>query len=245
MPRYNENFINIRLSSSTVYIYSVRKLLQKAIDRNIDTFHGVLLDLGCGEMPYKRYLIDRNKNITKYIGVDIDSSQYHQSVKPDMHWDGKKIEIENEKVNTVLATELFEHLPNIENVISEIYRVLVRDGCLFFTIPFVWPLHETPHDEYRYTPYSLERFLKNAGFRDIKIVPLGGYNAALAQMICIWIGSRHNETSSKLKNKLFEKTEKYILYPVIKKLLRRDNDSSINSYGESTMPTGFYGYAKK
>ncbi|HLP47644.1 MAG TPA: glycosyltransferase [Candidatus Kapabacteria bacterium] len=242
---YDPNFINIKLSPQTVFVYSVRKALQKAIDRNMHFFRGILLDLGCGEMPYRQYLLEKNKNITKYIGVDIDSNQYHQSVKPDLFWDGKKIDLINDSVETVMATELFEHISNIEEILAEIRRVLSVNGLLFFTVPFVWPLHETPYDEFRYTPYSLQRILTKSGFRDIVIEPLGGYNASLAQMLGIWITNNRGKSLTPLRRKMSEKFEKYILYPVIENLLKRDAKLNIKTYGENTMPTGFYGYAKK
>jgi SAM-dependent methyltransferase len=245
LENYDENFINMKLSPDTIYVYTVRKLLQKAVDRNINKFKGILVDLGCGEMPYKQYILDKNKNITKYIGIDVDCNKYHQSIKPDLIWDGKKIELEDGEINTVIATELFEHLSNIEIVLEDIYRVLAKDGGLFFTVPFIWPLHETPHDEYRYTPYSLKRILEKAGFNDISITPLGGYNASLAQMLGIWIYNHRNKLNSIFKKRLFEKFEKCVLYPIIKKLLKKDSTLSTDSYGENSMPTGFYGYAKK
>lgn len=245
MINYNEYFIDIKLSSKTVYVYSVRKLLQKAIDKNLDKFGGVLLDLGCGEMPYKQYLLDRNQKIAKYIGMDIDYSEYHQSIKPDMYWDGKNIALGNGKVDTVMATEFFEHIPNIETVLREINRVLTKDGLLFFTVPFIWPLHETPYDEYRYTPYSLSRVLLDTGFTDIVISPMGGYDAALAQMLCLWSATNNGKIATPLRRKLFGKFEKIILYPIIEKLLERDAKSNVTFYGENTMAPGFYGYAKK
>lgn len=245
MSKYDQNFIDIRLSQSTAYVYSVRRLLQKAIDKKMDLFHGVLLDLGCGEMPYKQYLLDKNKKITKYMGIDVDNSKYHQSKKPDLVWDGKKIGLGDVSVDTVIATELFEHLNNLGQVLGEINRVLNDDGILFFTVPFIWPLHEVPNDQYRYTPYSLKEALESAGFKEVVIVPLGGYNAALAQMICIWVVNRRNESHSRFKRKMFEMIEKYMVYPVIKMLLRNDDKLNVNAYGENTMPTGFYGHAKK
>ena len=245
MLKYDENFIDIKLSPSTVYVFSVRRLLQKAIDNNIGLFHGTLLDLGCGEMPYKQYLLDRNKSITEYIGLDVDHSRYHHDRKPDLVWDGKRINLNDASVDTVIATELFEHVKNLGEVLDEVNRVLKKGGVIYFTVPFIWPLHEVPDDQYRYTPYSLKPALDKAGFKDIEILPLGGYNAALAQMICIWTVNRRNESFSRSEKYIFMMIEKNILYPVIKKLLKRDNELNINSYGENTMPTGFYGYAKK
>ncbi len=245
MSNYNNNFINVKLTPNTVYVYPVRRALQKAIDTNIDLFWGVLMDLGCGEMPYRQYLIDKNKKITKYIGVDVDYNQYHRSIKPDIIWNGETIDIENEEIDTVLATELFEHLPNIEITLREIKRVLSKEGILFFTVPFIWPLHETPYDEYRYTPFSLKRVLETVGFRNITIAPLGGYNAALAQMLSVWIVNHRNSIISSFKRIIFNNMERNILYFIINRLLKKDDELNANSYGENTMPIGFMGYAKK
>jgi len=245
MSNYDSNFINIELTRNTVYIYSVRKLLQRAIDKNLKNFKGILLDLGCGEMPYREYLMVKNKKIRRYIGMDVNYNNYHNFVKPDMVWDGEKIGLSDKQVNTVIATELFEHVPNIEKVLREISRVLSDDGILFFTVPFIWPLHETPFDEFRYTPYSLKRFLKKAGFQKIKIATLGQYNASLAQMICIWIFNQNNLRKSYFQEIFFHLFEKFILFPIIKKLLIMDKKERIINYGENTIPTGFYVYAKK
>lgn len=245
MSNYNKNFIEIKLSSDTVYVYSVRKLLQKAIDKNINLFFGTLLDVGCGEMPYREYILDKNINVKRYIGMDINNNKYHHTVKPDLFWDGKKIDIENEKIDTIIATEFFEHISNIDSVLMEMNRILSKKGILFFTVPFIWPLHETPNDENRFTPYSLEKIFKKAGFREIKISPLGGYNASLAQMLCIWINNYRSEHFSRFRMFLFKKIEKYFLYPIIEKLLNVDNKLNNNSYGENAMSTGFYGYARK
>lgn len=246
MKRYNENFIDIKLTLNTVFVYSVRKSLQKSLDKCLNLFGGVLLDLGCGEMPYRQYLFDKNNKITKYIGVDIVSSEYHGFVKPDLIWDGKKIPVNDSMINTVIATELFEHIPNINNVLLEINRVLAKDGLLFFTIPFVWPLHEVPHDEYRYTPYSIEKKLRDASFREIVIKPLGDYNASLAQMMCIWVNNyRSSRNSSYMRNLFFKIILKMLVFPIIRILLKKDEKLNNQEYGENTMPTGFYGYAKK
>jgi len=245
MPHYNDNFIDVKLTPKTVYFYTVRRAIQKAIDQHLDLFWGSLMDLGCGEMPYRQYLIDKNKKITKYIGVDLDSSQYHSLIRPDIVWDGKTINVKDSEFNTAIAIELFEHLPNIEATLREIRRILSGDGVLFFTVPFVWPLHETPSDEYRYTPYSLKRNLVEAGFRDVAIAPLGGWNAALAQMLGIWIYNYRKSINSQLKRILFNKIETSILYFIIRRSLGKDSKANSCNYGENTMPIGFYGCAWK
>lgn len=244
MP-YDPNFLNIELKDSNVYVYSVRRSLHRALDKNLSVFNGVLLDLGCGEMPYKQYILDNNKNITKYIGIDIDFSKDHQSVKPDLYWDGKIIPLSDNSVDTVIATELFEHIPNVENILKEIFRVLKKGGILYFTVPFIWPLHETPFDEYRYTPYSLKRHLKNSKFENIKIETLGGYHAALAQMLCIWISNVKINIHSKLKQSLVYILQDVVIFPLINYLINKDLKVNNGEYSENTVPTGYFGLIRK
>jgi hypothetical protein len=52
--------------------------------------------------------------------------------------------------------------------------MLKPGSLLFFTVSFLWPLHDVPRDAYRYTPFALERHLRNSGFAQIKLKALGG-----------------------------------------------------------------------
>lgn len=245
MRKHDSNFIDIPLSNDTVFVYSVRRLLQKGLDKIIPSLNGIVLDLGCGEMPYKNYILSRNKKINKYIGVDIKKSKYHTKVKPDMYWNGRSIKLKNNSVDIVMATELFEHLNNIDEVLTEIIRILKRGGLLFFTTPFIWPLHETPNDQYRYTPYSLIHKLHKNGFKKIKVFKLGDYNASLAQMICIWIPIYKSTINNIFIKKAFSLIEYVILYPLIRLLLKKDELDYYLEYGENTISPGYYGIASK
>ena len=59
--------------------------------------------------------------------------------KPDLVWDGKNIPLPDRAVESVLATEVFEHCPEPESLMREIHRVLKPQGFLFFTTPFFGP----------------------------------------------------------------------------------------------------------
>jgi SAM-dependent methyltransferase len=98
--------------------------------------------------------------------------------------------LQNNVIDCALATEVFEHCPEPETNMREIQRVLRPGGLLFFTVPFLWPLHTVPYDEYRYTPFALERHLRNAGFEQIKLKAMGGWNLSMAQMLVLWARRR-------------------------------------------------------
>ncbi len=247
MKKYSIYFIDMPLNVEMIPFYVVRTLLQKAVDKNMMRFKGTIVDLGCGEMPYKQYILDHNKNVARYVGIDLpqESIHEHYSVnKPDYIWDGIHIPLEDQSADIILATELFEHVSNLDKILLEAKRVLKNEGELFFTVPFLWNLHLTPYDFYRYTPYALKEKLQKAGYSSIHIGILGGHHAALAQMLGIWIGivQQHRTGFSK---KLFYLFIKFIACPVTKFLMKLDAKRSDDSYQEGTMLTGLYGYAKK
>ena len=111
-----------------------------------------------------------------------------------------------------------------------------KDGVLFFTVPYIWTLHEVPYDECRYTPFRLQRIFEEVDFSSIQIELLGGWNASLAQMIGLWV---RRKPFSKNKRKILS----FVLKPLIKQLIKKDIKSS--HFKEGTMLTGLYGVITK
>ena len=188
-------------------------------------------------MPYKNYIL-KHSAVKDYVGLDIETAiNYDENIKPDFYWDGKKMPFDSNSFNCALATEVLEHCPEPEVVLKETYRILKNDGIFFFTVPFLWNLHEVPYDEYRYTPFSLKRHLKNAGFEDIEIKATGGWHASMAQMLGLWV--RRSPMASN-KRKIFS----YISKPLIRYLIKMDQTENIE-FTEGQMITGLTGTAKK
>jgi SAM-dependent methyltransferase len=121
-------------------------------------------------------------------------------------------------------------------VLSEIRRVLRPGGRLFFTVPFLWPLHEVPYDYYRYTPFALQRHLENTGFSQIELHPLGGWDASLAQMIGLWVRRR---PMRRWQRRMLS----WLVFPLYCLLIRSDRPE--NRFRESVMLTGLWGIAIK
>ena len=237
MSKASDKFINLNLNHKSLDLFFVRMSILKAIKEKVLDFKGELLDIGCGKMPYKDYIV-ANSNITDYIGLDIETAIiYDADIKPDYTWNGITMPFKDSVFNNAFGTEVLEHCPEPEIVLKEVLRVLKPGGTFFFTVPFLWNLHETPHDEYRYTPYSLERHLSNVGFRDIEIKATGGWHASLAQMLGLWV------RRSPMKPRKREFLSR-LLKPVIKFLIKRDETKNIQ-FNEGQMITGLYGTAKK
>ena len=229
-------YTNISLNRDTLDLYLVRTSILNALKSCLSQFKGRFLDVGCGHMVYKPFITSAPSQVTEYIGMDLQVSSIYDTQKADLVWDGKVIPLPADSIDSAMATEVFEHCPDINMVLAEIYRVLKPGGVLFFTIPFIWPLHDVPYDEYRYTPFSLERHFRKAGFSFIDLKPLGGWDASLAQMIGLWTLRRPMKAHKRNLMAVLAK-------PIIKYLIK--NDKRPQKYIESTMITGIYGFIIK
>ena len=210
--------------------YTAKTAILQSVKAEIPGFYGTVLDIGCGVMPYRELITDVEA-VDRYLGMDLAGSELYGDVEPDIVWDGRQIPLRDADVDCVMATEFLEHHSEPREILTEIRRVMREGGRFFATVPFVWNLHEIPFDEYRYTPYSMRRLLEEAGFKNIQIKALGGWNLSLAQMIGLW------STFSKM-NPIVRKFLSIALFPAFWLLVKTDVKPAEFDGGENSMFTG-------
>lgn len=71
-------------------------------------------------------------------------------------------------------------------MLSELNRVLKKDGYLILTVPKIGELHEEPHDYYRYTKYGLRYLAEKCGFEIKYIKPRGGFLAVIGYELSMY-----------------------------------------------------------
>jgi SAM-dependent methyltransferase len=222
---------------STLDSFGNRRLILAALRNNLPHFSGVVLDVGCGHKPYKSLLLSPPSRGSDYIGLDLPANPYGL---PDLKWDGRKIPLSDATVDSVLLTEVLEHCTQPSEVLKEIARVLKPGGFLFITVPFIWPIHDVPHDEYRYTPFALRRLLDEAGFSNAEIDATGGRHAVLALTLGLWV--RRRALTSR-RHVVAKAVLSLLLWPVIWLLLKLDTPPT--EFEESAMLVGLSAVAIK
>lgn len=101
-----------------------------------------ILEVGCGDGFYLHILSTLNKKF-KLAGVDYDknalkSAQFNLMGRKIQLKQGnlmEKIDFKNAAFDTVIMSEVAEHLPNDVTGLKEVYRVLKKGGKLVLTVP--------------------------------------------------------------------------------------------------------------
>jgi SAM-dependent methyltransferase len=140
---------------------------------------GRLLDLGCGKVPlYAVYA----PLVSQVICADWPAS-FHGNEHIDVAVDlTASLPFADRSYDTVLATDVLEHLPDPALFWAEVARVLRPGGHVIVGVPFMYWLHETPHDYLRHTEFSLARHCESAG---LSVLRLDAYAGALAVVLDI------------------------------------------------------------
>ena len=228
-------FLQLSSKELPISTYLVRRSLLAAVTELKPILHGKVLDLACGIMPYKDFLL--SDKIEQYIGVDLEPTEYHHDVKPDLYWNGSEIPLQDSSVDFVLATEFLEHYFDTASVLKEIRRVLKPEGILFFTVPTVWPIHEAPYDYHRFSPFALEEHFKKAQFSDSNIKSLGGPYYYFAISIGLFFEFRLAEK--------YRKIIKPLLNLYINALVKKDDKREKIPFKNGQMNAGLYGFITK
>jgi len=62
-------------------------------------------------------------------------------------------------------------------MLEEAHRVLEPGGTLLLEFTQMAPLHDPPHDYFRFTRYGAAWLLERAGFEPVEFIPIGGLMA--------------------------------------------------------------------
>jgi SAM-dependent methyltransferase len=87
---------------------------------------------------------------------------YH--AKPHVFADGTRLPFRDASMDAIVCLEVIEHVRDPEQLLAEIHRVLKPGGRALMSMPFLYPVHDAPHDYQRLTRYGWRRSLEQNGF---------------------------------------------------------------------------------
>ena len=176
-------------------IMKLKKLLNNEYQRNnwieeqlrLLPENSAILDAGCGNQPY-RYVCKHLKYYAQDFGRYEKDEKDSLAARKDAYEYGRldytgniwKISEKNAIFDAILCTEVFEHIPYPNRTVKEFSRLLKPGGILILTVPANALRHMDPYFYYSgFSDRYLAFILKEHGFRDIAITPVGSYHAWL------------------------------------------------------------------
>jgi len=162
------NFANIKEIIKLIFKKkSPIRIFHNLFLKNIET-NGVAIDLGSGK--HSSYLNYLKKKHNKIYFADKIYRNDENLINVDLE---KKLNIPNEKFDTVLLFNVLEHINNYKNLIFEISRITKKSGNVEIFVPFMHRYHEDPEDIMRPTHKYLEKIILENGLKIEKIVVIG------------------------------------------------------------------------
>jgi SAM-dependent methyltransferase len=178
-----QKIANARLYPSlTNPSYLVQRRRRQILAGWIDRIPGnrlAVLDIGGRYQPYRPLLKDR---IGRYVALDVLSTTL-----VDVVGKGQQLPFKSDTFDLVIATGVFEYLPEPRVAAEEVRRVLKPGGHFMMSVAAVCP-RAVDEEHWRYLPAGLRFVL--ASFATTEIVPevasIGGFLRVTASSLSIF-----------------------------------------------------------
>ena len=185
---------------------------------------GKLLDVGCGNKPYESVF----RYVDKYIGIDrpsyVDANRLNileRKRSIDVIANADTLPFMDSSFDTVLATQLIEHLSDPDLFFKETTRVLKPEGFLIVTFPLINPVHEEPYDYFRFTEYGVRSLCEKQGLQVKMVKMMGGGWLAIGYLARDLLYENSRRSQKRLKALFFSFLGSFF-YGILRKLDRID-----------------------
>jgi SAM-dependent methyltransferase len=141
---------------------------------------GRLVDAGCGDVPYYGVYRDLVDAVTCIDWPGSSHGRSHIDQFVDLNG---RLPFDDGDFDTVLLTDVLEHIAQPRALLGEVARVLAPGGKAIVTVPFLYWVHEAPHDYFRYTEHGLRALCDEAALQVVELSPYGGYPDVLLDLV--------------------------------------------------------------
>ncbi len=156
------------------------ELIALHYDRYLPRYcNGQLLDLGCGKVPLYGHYRHRVRRVTTADWANTPHGAEHVDHEVDLN---RPIDLAGAAYDVIILSDVLEHLLRPQVLWGELARLLRPGGVVLLNVPFMYWLHEQPHDYHRYTEHALRAEARQVGLEVIELLPVGGLLEVMADM---------------------------------------------------------------
>jgi hypothetical protein len=151
----------------TIKNYSLLRISQILEIKKINPI-GSCLDVGSSYSLTNVTNYLRTKKKIYYLN---NFSKYNDDIKINLEIYSN---YKKKKFKNIFLMNVLEHIKNTKNCLKNCYSFLEKGGKLFGSTPFIFQIHPSPNDYFRFTKSYLEEILAELGFKNIKVFSLQG-----------------------------------------------------------------------
>lgn len=126
---------------------------------------GHILNAGCGHRNIDHLLL--RMGASAVVNYDLESN-IDGAVRGSL----TDISFPDNSFDTVFCNAVLEHVPRIDLVVRELYRVVKPKGVVIIGVPFLQPYHADPTDYRRYTSEGLNELCELVGLQVVEVLPV-------------------------------------------------------------------------
>ncbi|WZL90507.1 class I SAM-dependent methyltransferase [Salinimicrobium sp. 3283s] len=131
-----------------------------------------ILDVGAGTGDF---LLAAKKRRWKVFGAEPNSGARALASKKGVELEEETREFSSGSFDVITMWHVLEHVPNLEEQIEELYRLLKPDGLLVIAVPNFksddaqkykehWAAYDVPRHLYHFSPSAIEKIFNSSGF---------------------------------------------------------------------------------
>ena len=149
----------------------------------IENFHaakGNLLDIGAGTGDF---LVEVKYHGWSVIGIEPSAKAKALAQSKQIRFAESLAEIEDHTMDVITMWHVLEHVPDIENHIAELKRVLKPDGVIVIAVPnynshdakhygIIWAAYDVPRHLWHFSKTAIEKLFAVQDLELIKILPM-------------------------------------------------------------------------
>jgi SAM-dependent methyltransferase len=141
------------------------------------TLHGDVIDLGGSKNSHYHTLFRGNFHIT---AANLSTASHEADIHCDLEM---PLPCESDSYDGIVLMNTLEHIYNVHQLIGETWRIARGGSTIVIAVPFLFPVHPSPNDFWRFTPETLTRLLTERGYRDVHVYPVtsGVFTACYVQ----------------------------------------------------------------
>jgi SAM-dependent methyltransferase len=158
----------------------VRWLEEEAARAQRDLGRYRVLDVGCGQKPYKKLFAPHAES---YVGVDPVENPL-----AELRGSVEALPVEDGSFDVILCIQVLEHCDDPAQAVRELGRVTAPGGRVLASTHGVMPYHPSPTDYWRWTHAGLAKlFADNGSWASVRVTPASGMTACLGMIVSVYL----------------------------------------------------------